>query len=182
MDNKSELLAAERIFKCEERQVIKNMMALVLYDLAPERYTSTAKKLLTEDDYVMHTELEGSWVKAGEEFEGEEVDFYFDWGGEAALRLMKHGTFTKLGAEMITYRVGSLYPPYRSNSLNMLNLFDGLPAVDLSSPPKRADTYPYEQIDDPYWNDQISILKKWFEENGNRIIWDEGDHRYRVKM
>ncbi len=181
MPNKKEVEFAEKIYRCQDRQVIKNMMALVLYDLSPEKYTSTATKLLTENDFEMHADLEGSWVKAGEEFEGKEVDFYFDWGGEAGLRLLKNGKFSQVGAEMLVDRVSSSYAPHHAHAVELLSMFDELPSVDLSNPPKRAEAYPYGRVRDPYWNEQIAILNKWFSENGSRISWDDGARRYKLR-
>ena len=181
MENKSELKIAEKIYRCQVRQVIHNMMTLVLFDMAPQKYMGKAKSLLTETDDVMKSDAKGSWVKAGEDFEGEEVDFYFWWGAEAAVRLLKHGSYNKQGVEMTLARAGSLYEYDRKTALNTLSLFDGLPGVDLSNPPKAADKYPYEQKDDPHWNQQIETLKNWFETNEKRISWDVAAQRYRLR-
>ena len=181
MENKSELKIAEKIYRCQDRQVIHNMMTLVLFDMAPQKYMGKAKSLLTETDDVMKSDAKGSWVKAGEDFEGEEVDFYFWWSAEAAVRLLRQGSYNKQGIEMTLARVGSFYDYDRKTALNTLTLFDGLPDIDLSNPPKAADEYPYEQKDDPQWNQHIETLKKWFENNEKRISWDVATQRYRLK-
>ncbi len=172
MDSKSEVSAAERIYKCEDRQVIKNMMALVLYDLAPARYLSTARRLLTEDDYVMITDLEGSWVKAGEEFEGEEVDFYFDWGGEAALRLIRSGHYSKQAKDVVMQLAGSYYLQNRQRAKDVLLLFDESVPLDIS---KQAET-----INESPNATQINALSKWIDDHADRFEWDQSAKRYRL--
>lgn len=175
LNEKKELEITEKLCQCQKEQVLKNMMMLNLFDLQPGKYLRQTQALVSDkDSSELGTGMEGTWVKAGEEFEGQEVDFYFDWGAESSLRLLRNGYLSDRGIEILIEVAGSFYSSERAKAQRQLDLFDGIPAVDVS---KQRERYDGENPFDP----ELLKIKTWFAENRGNIYWNSERQRYFVK-
>ncbi|MBL8182456.1 MAG: hypothetical protein JNL64_12690 [Blastocatellia bacterium] len=173
MNGKTNLEVAEKVAACQQIQVFRNMMTLVLFDLAADKYLKHTKILLDEDDREMNTDLEGTWVKTEREFEGEIVDFYFDWGSEAAVRLLSAGIYSKRGKDILIEQAHSYYLASRVKARKVFDLFEGIPNVDLTVQRKRFDEASPVA-------DQLKVIDRWFDANSKVFRWNSERRKYSI--
>lgn len=174
LKNKKEIETAEKLCLCEKSQVTKNFLILSLFELKPDKYLKQTKALLYEKDSSgLQPDLEATWTKGGS-FEGQEVDFYFDWGAESALKLIEKGHLSERGLELLFERANSFYPEHREKAQMVFNLFEGLPPIDLSKQRERYDG------ENPF-KEQFQIIEKWFEKNKSKIYWNSAKQTYFVR-
>ena len=173
IEDKSEVEIADKIYRCQDSQVIRNMMTIVLFDINPEKFLSKTRHLLDESDREQG-DLQGSWVKAGRDFNGEDVDFYFDWGAEGAVRLIRNGHYSKRAKEIAMQLAHSYYPADREKARQVIDLFDNVPDVNLTIQRERYDgPSPVAK--------QIKVVTEWFDRNEGRLEWDGSRRRYKLK-
>lgn len=168
--NKKESKIAEQLCVCEKDQVTKNYLTLSLFELEPEKFLKQTQSLLTEKDSSgLQPNIEATWVKAGK-FEDKDVDFYFDWGKEAALLLLSKGDFSEKGVEILIQTANSFYSAEREDAAKIFALFEGIPKILL----KQRERYDGEN---PF-KDELNAVENWFAKNKGNIRWDAKKQKY----
>jgi hypothetical protein len=139
-----------------ESGVIKQMLLLRLFEMRP-------------------SETEGSWIKTHEEFEGETVDFFFDWAEESGLRLISHGHLSDRAVEMLLGSANSFYPDDRKRVKQVFDLFTGIPPYDPEPQPQTINDTP--QIRET----QLKTIRQWLFENSAKLNWSSEKQVYVIR-
>ena len=153
--------------------LVRHILTLALFELQPDEYEDEAAALLTlKSSEYGH---EGTWMKTDDYFEGEQVDFYFDWGGEAALRLLRRGVLADNAFPILLQYAGSFYPDQREWAAEVLHCFDGIPDYSPSEQPLTYNEMPSQT------REAIEQIRRWYDEHKDRLVWDQVTGRYCAK-
>jgi hypothetical protein len=153
-----------------ESGVIKQMLLLRLFEMRPSDHYKQVEALMTLKDVEFETE--GSWIKTDDEFEGEIVDFFFDWGEESGLRLISHGYLSDRAVEMLLGSANSFYPDERKRAKQVFDLFAGIPPYDPEPQPQTINDTP--QIRET----QLKTIQQWLFENRAKLNWSSEKRVY----
>jgi len=169
LEGKKEYEVTERLW-WRQRGLVKNMLTLCLFDMRPTVHKKDVLRLVTLKDREFRTE--GAWMKTDYEFDGEGVDFFFDWGGEAALRLARQGYADLPILNVIMGYACSFYPTERKKAKAVFDTFQGLPPYDPSPQPKTINEVPQKT------QEQVGAIRTWLQDHFDTLEWSQEKRQY----
>ncbi len=154
------------------RGLVRHMLTLCLFDMRPASHEREVRDLVSLR--CPRFGGEGTWMKTDSTFKGQLVDFHFDWGGEAAIRLAGQGYAGPETLDVVYQLAHSYYPADRARAKRVFDAFEGIPHYDPVPQPKTINDTPQKT------ERQMRAIRSWLDRNLSRLRWSHAEKRYRL--
>lgn len=194
LEIKDQYETTRKLWECENKDIIKNSLLLVLFDQKPAAHYASVTELLTKKGSlgtrgeIKMKPLEGDTPPEpfAEHWKSGYQTLYFDWGNNAALRLIKQGYLSDLSFKKLLDIAGNYYHhSHRKEAKEVFDLFENIPNYEVEPEidlPFNAYAVGELRVELIKFYDrrlkQLKQIKRWYEANKSKLKWQPEKRKY----